>query len=158
MRYYLDFFHPGTVKNYIMDFLLRRYIFTFVLSLMVALAVPKYVLAADKPKGADTYLTFCGGCHGFEGEPVYIYAPSFYYGDRMQKSDAELLQSVLNGTKGMPHWEGKLPVEDLRNAIDYLRLMYERYKKGEPSRQEEMPDVHYYFKPTGKGNLDWVTE
>ena len=76
-------------------------------------------------------------------------------GERLQKDDRELLQSVLNGKNSMPPWRDMLSVEDLRNAIAYLRLMHQRHLKGEPPLQVEAPDKYYMFKPVGEQNMDW---
>ena len=107
--------------------------------------------------GAGTFLRYCAGCHGFDGFAAYEHAPSFSMGERLQKDDRELLQSVLNGKNNMPPWKDKLPVQNLRDAITYLRLMNERYKKGEPPRQDEIPDLYYLFKPVGEESLKWKT-
>ncbi len=112
---------------------------------------------AEPITGAATFLRYCAGCHGFDGFAAYEHAPSFSMGERLQKDDRELLQSVLNGKKNMPPWKDKLPVQDLRNAITYLRLMNERYQKGEPPRQDEIPDLYYLFKPVGEESLKWKT-
>lgn len=109
-------------------------------------------------QGETVFLKFCAGCHGFEGQANYEYAPSFSLGERLQKDDRELLQSVLNGKNNMPPWRNKLPVQDLRNAISYLRLMHERYERGEAARQNELPDSYYLFKPVGESGMDWVEE
>lgn len=109
-------------------------------------------------QGESVFLKFCAGCHGFEGKASYEHAPSFSLGDRLQKDDRELLQSVLNGKNNMPPWRDKLPVQDLRNAIAYLRIMHQRYEKGEPPLQHDLPDVYYLFKPVGEENMRWVTE
>lgn len=74
----------------------------------------------------------------------------------MQKDDRELLQSVLNGSKGMPPWSHKLPVQDLLDAIAYLRLMHTRYMNGEAPRQQPLPDIYYLFNPVGEMDMDWV--
>lgn len=108
-------------------------------------------------QGEATFLKFCAGCHGFDGKANYEHSPSFSIGERLQKDDRELLQSVLNGKNNMPPWRDKLPVQDLRNAIVYLRLMHERYVKGEPPLQTKVPDVYYLFKPVGEQNMDWAT-
>ena len=109
----------------------------------------------DQTAGARTFLTFCSGCHGTDGFASYEHAPSFSMGDRLQKDDRELLQSVLNGVNEMPPWRDLLPVQDLRNAISYLRLMHQRQQKGESPRQVELPDKYYIFKPVGEDNMDW---
>ena len=111
--------------------------------------------ATEQAAGANTFLTFCSGCHGKDGFAAYEHAPSFSMGDRLQKDDRELLQSVLNGKNEMPPWRDMLSVEDLRNAIAYLRLMHQRHLKGEPPLQVEAPDKYYMFKPVGEQNMDW---
>ena len=111
--------------------------------------------ATDQPAGANTFLTYCAGCHGKDGFAAYEAAPSFSMGDRLQKDDRELLQSVLNGKNNMPPWKDMLPVQDLRNAIAYIRLMHERHVKGEPPRQDSSPKSYYMFKPVGEQNMDW---
>lgn len=113
---------------------------------------------ANDAIGADIFLKYCAGCHGFDGHAAYEHAPSFSMGDRLEKDDRELLQSVLNGKNNMPPWRDKLPVQDLRNAVTYLRVMHERYEKGEPPRQDGLPDIYYLFKPVGERNMRWKAE
>ena len=106
--------------------------------------------------GEKTFLKFCAGCHGFDGFAAYEHAPSFSMGERMQKDDRELLQSVLNGKNNMPPWQDKLPVSDLRDAITYIRTMHERSTKGKLQQQGPPDDTYYLFKPVGETNMDWV--
>ena len=100
--------------------------------------------------GADVFLTYCAGCHGFDGHAAYEHAPSFSMGERLEKDDRELLQSVLNGKNAMPPWQDKLPVEDLRKAVSYLRIMHQRQKQGKNPRQEPLPNKYYLFTPLGE--------
>lgn len=109
----------------------------------------------DAAAGARIFLMFCAGCHGQDGFAAYEHAPSFSMGEHLQKDDRELLQSVLKGTGNMPSWENKLPVQDLRNAIAYIRLMHERNVKGEQPMQNEKADRQYLFKPFGEQGMDW---
>lgn len=99
--------------------------------------------------GADTFLTFCAGCHGFDGFAEYPPAPSFAMGDRLQKDDGTLLQSVLRGKGGMPPWEGKLPRYMLQDAIAYLRVMAERRSAGYEPRTRPIPETWFKFRPVG---------
>ena len=108
----------------------------------------------DANAGARTFQMFCAGCHGHDGFAAYQNAPSFSMGERLQKDDRELLQTVLNGNNFMPPWRDLLPIQDLRNAIAYIRLMNERRLKGEAPRQEAMPEKVYMFKPFGGENMD----
>ena len=99
--------------------------------------------------GGDVYLTFCAGCHGFDGIAAYPPAPSFALGERLHQSDDTLLQSVLKGKNGMPPWEDKLPVYMLRAAIEYLRTMNARRIAGLPPRTRPIPSTYYKFRPVG---------
>ena len=107
--------------------------------------------------GARIFLTYCSGCHGVDGFAAYESAPSFSMGERLQLDDRELLQSVLNGKNEMPAWRDMLSVQDLRNAIAYIREMNERHAQGKSPRQEGLPDKYYMFRPAGKENMDWNT-
>ena len=71
--------------------------------------------------GEKVYWTFCAGCHGFTGIAAYEAAPSFVSGDRLDKTDAELLESISDGKALMPAWRDILPAE-LRSAVlHYIR-------------------------------------
>lgn len=113
---------------------------------------------ADQTVGARTFLTYCSGCHGKNGFAAYEHAPSFSMGDRLQKDDRELLQSVLNGKNNMPPWRDKLPVQDLRNAISYIRVMQQRHASGEAPRQADKTESYYLFKPVGEQDMNWNTK
>lgn len=112
--------------------------------------------AAGGPSGADVFLRYCAGCHGFDGFAEYPHAPSFSMGERLQKSDEELLRSVLSGKHAMPYWQDKLPVELYLRAIGYLRTMQQRYNTGLPPRQQPVPDMHYRFNPVGEDEDYWM--
>ena len=109
----------------------------------------------DAEAGGRIFQMFCAGCHGQDGFARYEHAPSFAMGEHLQKDDRELLQSVLKGTGNMPPWGDMLPVQDLRNAIAYIRLMHERRSKGEPPAQVEKADRQYLFKPFTEQDMDW---
>jgi mono/diheme cytochrome c family protein len=99
--------------------------------------------------GAQVYLTFCAGCHGFEGVASYAPAPSFSLGERLHRSDDTLLQSVLKGRNGMPPWQDKLPWYMLRAPIAYLRTMKTRRDAGLPPRTRPIPPIYFKFRPVG---------
>lgn len=105
-------------------------------------------------KGQRTYLTFCAGCHGFSGMRFFPDAPSFAMGDRMTKSTAELMQSILKGKGLMPSWEDKLPVAELEDALGYLRQLAWRTGYGTDTRAYDVPPERFYiFSPMGTGEL-----
>lgn len=100
--------------------------------------------------GKRTYLTFCAGCHGFNGMRFLPAAPSFAMGERMTKGDAELMQSILHGKGLMPSWEDKLPVSDLEDALGYLRELALRTAYGtDVSAFNAQPARYFIFSPIG---------
>lgn len=106
-------------------------------------------------EGARIFLTFCSGCHGMDGFATYEHAPSFSMGDRLHKSDEELLRSVLDGKHAMPYWQNKLSIGEFRSAIAYLRVIAQRFSSGLPPREEPLPDIHYKFNPVGEDEDYW---
>lgn len=105
--------------------------------------------------GADVFMRYCAGCHGFDGFAEYPLAPSFSMGQRLHKSDPELLRSVLSGRHAMPYWQNKLSIDMLQRAIVYLRIMDERYRSGLPPREQPLPEMHYKFNPVGEEEHYW---
>jgi mono/diheme cytochrome c family protein len=103
--------------------------------------------------GRQVFLTYCSGCHGFDGLAYYPPAPSFAMGDRLAKSDAELMRSIFRGKGAMPSWEDKLPAHWLEQALGYIRHMA---RKGKIDASGHWPDYYFIFPPLG-GDLilDW---
>ena len=100
--------------------------------------------------GKRIYLTFCSGCHGFNGMRFFSHAPSFAMGERMTASTDELMQTILRGKGLMPSWEDKLAVSDLQDALGYLRELALRTGYGTDSNAfNQMPEVFYIFNPPG---------
>jgi len=100
--------------------------------------------------GKRIYLTFCSGCHGFNGMRFFSHAPSFAIGDRMTASTGELMQTILGGKGLMPSWEDKLSVTDLEDALGYLRELALRTGYGtDSSAYNPVPDFFYIFNPPG---------
>ena len=106
---------------------------------------------ATLTKGRKVFLTFCAGCHGFDGLASYPPAPSFSMGERLHKSDSELLKTILEGKNQMPSWEAKLPRAWLEQAIGYLRYMAVRAKSDEGPVDNDMPPLYFIFYP----DADW---
>ena len=98
--------------------------------------------------GKRIYTTFCAGCHGFSGMHFFNYAPSFAMGQRMTKSDAELMESILRGRGLMPSWEDKLPLSDLEDALAYLRVLAIQTAYGMNTELDEEPDQYFIFYPS----------
>lgn len=72
--------------------------------------------------GEAIYDAYCGTCHGFNGAPLLPNTPNFAEGERMEKSDSELLDSIQAG-KGrvMPAWLGVLSDEECEAVLQYIR-------------------------------------
>lgn len=106
-------------------------------------------------QGRNVFLTYCAGCHGFDGVAFLPDAPSFSMGDRLQKSDALLLQTIRKGRNVMPSWENKLADEQLQDALSYLRFLDAQAAGGNPV-DNPVPEYFYIF-PSHGGQLhhDW---
>lgn len=73
-------------------------------------------------RGQDLYDSYCGACHGFNGSPLMPNAPDFAGGERMDKSDSELLDSIRDGKgRAMPAWLGILSNEECEAVLQYIR-------------------------------------
>lgn len=98
--------------------------------------------------GKKIYLTFCSGCHGFSGMNFFKYAPSFAMGQRLTKSDAELMEVIQHGKGMMPSWEDKLPLSDLEDALLYLRFLAIQTAYGmDATGFNEEPEMYFIFYP-----------
>ena len=74
--------------------------------------------------GRDIYDEFCGACHGYDGVPLLPGAPSFSKGERMEKTDAELLKSISEGKSDiMPAWQDILSDDERMDILHYVRSM-----------------------------------
>lgn len=138
----------------------RRFLSCITALLVVAPGIPGSTPAqtgpgvALPPDGGRVFLTYCAGCHGFDGFAFYPPAPSFSMGERLDKDDFTLLQSVLNGKGSMPPWQNKLPVPMLQDAITYLRSMAARRQMGLPPRSQPLPEFYFRFRPIGETEPD----
>ena len=109
---------------------------------------PAAATAAEFPTGAQRqYMVFCGGCHGLRGIAAYENSPSFAFGERLEKPDAVLMRSVLNGRQEMPAWDGKLPAAELRAILAYVRTLPARYDEGLAGAATPLPRYIYFFGP-----------
>jgi mono/diheme cytochrome c family protein len=139
---------------------------TLALGLILYMSQQGFALAESKTSTAnlsgqaltssEVFLKYCAGCHGFDGFAAYEHAPSFSMGERLHKSDQELLSSVLDGKHAMPHWKNKITENMILNAIAYLRIMEQRYSSGLPPREEPLPELHYKFNPVGEDEDYWL--
>lgn len=82
--------------------------------------------ADDVAAGKIVYEGYCAACHGFDGIPIMPDTPNFAKAEKMEASDEELLNSIVNG-KGdvMPPWLGILTEEQCAQVLAYIREMPE---------------------------------
>jgi len=99
--------------------------------------------------GGEVFRTFCAGCHGMDGIAEYGSAPSFAFGERMEKETSELLTTVLTGHSSMPRWDDKLPSEWLESGLEFARLLERRYVPGLIRAYPETSPQHFRFGPMG---------
>ena len=73
--------------------------------------------------GEQVYPAFCSGCHDTLSRDM---VPKFQLGDRLDKADAELLDTILNGKGMMPPWKSQECTDnELNEIICYLRSLPE---------------------------------
>ena len=72
--------------------------------------------------GREIFNAYCGACHGFNGSPLLPNTPDFAAGERMDKSDSELLDAIRAG-KGiaMPAWKGILSDAECATVLQFIR-------------------------------------
>jgi len=99
--------------------------------------------------GEQTYLTFCGGCHGFNGIAYYVGSPSFALGERMDKTDGEMYDSLLNGHVVMPAWGAMLSPKEIAGAILFVRTLRATVDNGIGAPMRMPPEMYFHFVPLG---------
>lgn len=122
--------------------------------------IPKAVLAASPAddhaaSGEKIYLQFCGGCHGFNGIARYVNSPSFVLRERLDKSDAELANSIKNGLGAMPSWEHMLKPEQIEALVQFIRTLAQTYDDG-ISGELRRPKQFLRFRPRGETRPNWA--
>ena len=130
------------MKRLLIQILLAGMLFASIVHAMPPDQEPKTGIAL----GRDVFLTYCSGCHGFDGQAFYPPAPSFAMGDRLIKSDLELMNSILRGRGAMPSWESKLPRLWLKEALAYIRFMA---RTGDSDAPGSWDGRYFIFTPLG---------
>jgi len=75
-------------------------------------------------KGREIFHERCAACHGIDGNPILPEAPSFAKGERLDKTDKELLESIRHG-KGdiMVPWEGVISDKEIKDVLEYSKVI-----------------------------------
>lgn len=78
-------------------------------------------MALDLVNGRKIYERHCMGCHSPAGQGVMPNMPNFERGDRLFKTDRELIDSVRDGNGVMPSFNGILDDRQMEDVVAYLR-------------------------------------
>lgn len=78
--------------------------------------------------GENSYKTFCVSCHGdlghgdsIAGKALTEQPSNIYDGlNSWFESEAELIDTVLNGNEGMPAWNSVLDEKDVKDIFAYI--------------------------------------
>lgn len=90
-----------------------------VLFLLLILSVPPALAGA----GQELFETNCAVCHGVDGTAILPNAPHFAKGERMEKTDAQLLASISEGLNVMPPWKSVLNEAEIQEILTYVRSL-----------------------------------
>lgn len=85
----------------------------------------------------ESYDEYCAACHGYDGIPILPGTPNFVAGERLEKSDEELLETISKGRDLMPPWEAELDSEQRQQLVNYIRGM-----AGEQVFQQQCSSCH----------------
>lgn len=105
---------------------------------------------------ARDYRTYCAGCHGFNGVSYYVNSPSFAFGERLDKSDADLYRSIAKGIGVMPSWEMMLTAEQISGMVNFIRKLNEAYRSGIAAEMGAPPPYYFRFRPLGATGNEWL--
>ncbi len=100
--------------------------------------------------GQALYGKYCAGCHGFNGISSYVHSPSFALGEALDKSDGELMRSLMRGKGEMPNWDNKFSPDQLQHVLRFVRTLRARYELGIGQSLSGAPPVFYLFGPMSR--------
>ncbi len=117
------------MSNNIMPILSNLRSFGGSIALFSVLALSAGSLQAES--GQDLFEANCAACHGFDGVAFLPGAPDFSIGERLDKTDVELMKSMKEGLNMMPPWqpEGKeivLTDEQLKSCLVHIKSFHKK--------------------------------
>ena len=93
----------------------------YIILLSVLLSTAALADCESTEFGEEVYPTHCANCHDVLPQQI---VPKFQSGDRLDKIDAELIESILNGLNMMPPWKIQEWTDDeLNQIICYIRSL-----------------------------------
>ena len=100
--------------------------------------------------GSTLFMHYCAGCHGFDGVANFKQAPSFAFGERLDKPLDELIHSITNGLDKMPAWKGTLDKNSIRQVAAFIKEHFgdpERVALNKRELKPLLPDLAYEQNP-----------
>ncbi len=91
---------------------------------VLTLAVLK-IGSASADSGQELYESNCAACHGDDGTPLLPGTPVFSKGERLDKSDEQLMKSISHGINVMPPWDGILNRREMKDCLEHLKALAE---------------------------------
>lgn len=73
--------------------------------------------------GKEIFHERCAACHGVDGVPILPGTPEFAKGERLDKSDEELLKTIMHGKDQMPAWKETLSTQQCKDALTYVKVI-----------------------------------
>ena len=82
--------------------------------------------------GQNIFITYCAGCHGFDGRAAYLTAPSFVLGETLAQADEVLVGHILDGKGTMPAWRNTISEAQALKVLGYIRTRFQENKDPVP--------------------------
>ncbi len=102
-----------------MYFLFRR-------RFLIVLLVCSNIGSLEASLGEELYEENCAACHGDKGSSILPGTPDFARGERLEKSDDELLKSIEEGLNVMPGWAGIMTHKQIKECLDHARSLSDK--------------------------------
>lgn len=99
----------------------RKFLISSFVFLFINLGVGLVFADSGDPVGGELFEENCAGCHGEDGMPLLPGTPDFSKGERLEKTDDELLESIGSGLNVMPPWDGILSEKEMKNCLGFIR-------------------------------------
>ncbi|MBF0628375.1 MAG: cytochrome c [Magnetococcales bacterium] len=95
--------------------------------LLIAIALPGTLRAADPFAGREHYKKHCAYCHGMDGKPGMPQTPDFTRkgdpGSGLLRGDVTLLNRIRQGGSSCPSFRSVLEDIQILDVIAYMRSM-----------------------------------
>ena len=96
--------------------------------------------SSNESAGREIFISICSSCHGINGKASISNAPSFYYGERLEKDILILVRSVREGLGRMPPQEENLKDSQIQDAISYAKTLQKYFEKNDGYEERKYED------------------